>query len=166
VCDATWAAGKISIEEDEPKFVPEYFKDYFLAPPKLFVKNHFPLQSQWTLLDSPPSFEDFINGPVVYKEAFSFNVIPLQPHKMEVVIPKNNSVSFTLATPENYSPKEVTLVINRGSSSKNIVPNIHQEQNTLSIKYNFTKLGFHDVHIKIDDTIITTYVIIVRKNNF
>ncbi len=166
LCDATWSAGEVKIEEGTPKFIPEYFKDYFLANPSLFIKNHYPLDSKWTLLNTAPTFNEFVEGPVVYKEIFTSNIIPLKPNKMEVLVAKNKSVLFSLATPNNFSAKEITLLINRGNSSKTITPIVHQNHNTLTITHKFTKLGFHDVHIKIDGVIITTYVIIVRKNNF
>lgn len=166
LCDATWSSGEVKIDEGNPKFIPQYFKGYFLANPALFIKNHYPLETTWTLITEPPTIKEFIEGPIIYKEIFTSNVIPLEPKKMEFVIGKNTSVDFSLAIPENSVFKDVTLLINRGNSSKNITPIVSQNQNIVTLKHNFTKLGFHDVHIKIDDTIIATYVVIVRKNNF
>jgi len=166
LCDATWSAGEVKIEEGNPTFIPEYFEDYFLADPALFVKNHYPLETTWALVTKLPTFKEFIEGPIIYKDIFTSNVIPLKPKKMEFIIGKNTSVYFSLAIPKNSIFKDISLLIDSGNSSKNITPTIRQNKHIVTIEHNFTKLGFHDVHLKIDDTIIATYVVIVRKNNF
>jgi len=50
LCDPTWASGKIDNETKE--FVSRYNDLYFLMPPKAFIKNHYPLEQRWSLIDT------------------------------------------------------------------------------------------------------------------
>ena len=47
LCDATWASGKIA--SDTKQFIARYNDLFFLMNPKLFNKNHTPLESKWLL---------------------------------------------------------------------------------------------------------------------
>lgn len=163
LCDPTWSAGRIVLEDTGPKFEPDYFDGYFLAEPELFVRNHYPLEINSSFLPKPPTFNQFIEGPVVYKEAFALGVFPLQPAKMKLQAEKNKIVSFTLKVPNTFKSETLSLVINKNGGNKTIHPQIVSGQNECTLKYAFEKTGSYDVHIKVEDTHIATYVIRVKK---
>jgi transglutaminase/protease-like cytokinesis protein 3 len=60
--DATWASGYISSGSND--FVRRFDDKYFLSPPEEFIKDHYPEDTRWTLLPSPPSFKDYLNAPL------------------------------------------------------------------------------------------------------
>ena len=163
LCDATWSAGRIMLKEDGPIFESDYYDGYFLADPVLFVKNHYPLKIDFTLLQSPPTFEQFLEGPVIYKEAFGPGIIPVSPKKMVVEIKKKDTVTFKLSIPESAPNKAFQLVLKRGNSSETVNPEIEREPGSYTLKYTFEKSGLYDVHITIDSVIIATYVVKVGR---
>ncbi|MFS4493602.1 transglutaminase domain-containing protein [Maribacter sp. 2308TA10-17] len=163
LCDPTWSAGKIVIEEDGPRFEPDYFDGYFLAEPELFIRNHYPLEISASLLENPPTFEEFIEGPVVYKEAFGASIFPIVPKKMYLEIVKNESVSFKLTSAQPIEKENTFLLLNTGGSSKEHQPKITRNGNATILQHTFDKAGRYDVHIKVNDTIIATYVIKVKR---
>jgi transglutaminase/protease-like cytokinesis protein 3 len=60
LCDATWASGKI----DEPTkvFVARYDDRFFLMTPEKFIRNHFPLDGGWMLIETNrPTLQEFLN---------------------------------------------------------------------------------------------------------
>jgi Transglutaminase-like superfamily len=59
--DATWASGYIDIRSDE--FVRNYNGRYFLASPEQFIRDHYPDDPRWTLLDDPKLPEEFRSSP-------------------------------------------------------------------------------------------------------
>lgn len=61
LCDATWSSGGISMETRS--FVRKYEDAYFLPDPEFFIRNHYPLEKNWTLLDNPPTLHEFLNAP-------------------------------------------------------------------------------------------------------
>jgi len=162
LCDPTWSAGKIILEDKGPRFEADYFDGYFLADPALFIKNHFPLEANWALMTNTPTFKSFIEGPVVYKEAFERDVIPTLPNQMHLELIKNEQISFTLTSPNTTETKNMSLMLNT-SSSRSIQPIVTRNQNEYVLQYTFEKAGNYDVHIKVDDTIVATYVVKVKR---
>ena len=163
VCDATWSAGRVLIEDDGPKFESDYHDGYFLAEPALFVKNHYPLETDWSLMANAPTFDEFLEGPVVYKEAFKPIIIPSAPKKMRLEAIKNQSVSFVLEVSNTIKTEHISLLLDNGSSSKNIQPKITSNVGELTLYYSFEKAGKYDVHIKLKEAIIATYVVKVKR---
>lgn len=163
LCDPTWSAGRIILDENGPRFESEYHDGYFLADPALFVKNHYPLEVHWTLLSKPPTFKQFTEGPIVYKEAFPPNIIPTEPSEMYIQIRKNESVSFVFEVPKTFKSERISLLINTGGSDKSVQSEIFRDQNECRLNYSFDKLGTYDVHIQVGDAIVTTYVVKVKR---
>jgi len=164
LCDPTWSAGHIVFKDDGPQFEPDYFDSYFLADPNLFIRNHYPLEIKSSLLEKPPTLEEFIEGPVVYKEAFFVGVFPTLPSKMHLEILKNEPVSFTFTSTESLTNTNFSLLQTNGTRSTVIAPEIIRNQNEYLLRHTFEKSGKYDVHIKMNEVIIATYVIKVSRN--
>jgi hypothetical protein len=163
LCDATWSAGKIIKDNLGTRFDQQYFKGYFLAEPELFIRNHYPLDISMSLVAKPLSFEEFIEGPVIYKEAFSFSAIPVSPKNMYSIALKNESVSFKLHLKNTLKNNNIFLILSQGDKSSKVIPKVTQNQNEFILEHRFNTSGRYDVHIKIDDTIIATYVVRVKR---
>lgn len=163
LCDPTWSAGRIVLEEGGPRFESEYHDGYFLADPALFLKNHYPLAVEWTLLSKPPTFKQFVEGPIVYKEAFPSNIIPTEPTKMHIQTIRNKNVSFVFEVPKTFKSENISLLVNNGNNNKSVLPNVELNQNECRLKHSFDKLGTYDVHIQVEDEIVATYVVKVKR---
>jgi len=163
VCDATWSAGKVFIEDDGPRFESNYFDGYFLAEPALFLKNHYPIESDFLLMTSAPTFEEFLEGPVVYKEAFEHNIVPTAPKQMFLETTRNEKIVFVLMAPFNLKGKQISMVLDNGNSSKKIVPKITRNKTQITLNHSFERTGKYDVHIKLEESLIATYVIRVKR---
>ncbi|MEH6746433.1 MAG: transglutaminase domain-containing protein [Maribacter arcticus] len=163
LCDATWSAGKTILEDGNPRFEPDYFDGYFFAEPELFAKNHFSINKEEIPLKDTENFTAFIEGPVIYKEAFLASIIPLSPQKMHVYIKKGDLVTFKLNLPDNFKEDKFQLLINTGGRQKTIQPNILRNQDEISLLHRFQKTGLHDVHILVDEDFVVTYVIKVKN---
>lgn len=163
LCDATWSSGRILIEDKGPKFESDYHDGYFLADPNLFIKNHYPLEISSSLLQKPPSFIEFTEGPVVYKEAFKYSVVPLKPEKMHLEVLKNEPVLFSIQVADELQNKDLNLVLNRGGSNQMVQPKIKRSNRKISLHHTFDKTGLYDVHIIVRDAYIATYVVRVKR---
>ena len=73
IFDLTWAAG--SGEGDS--FVRRFNTKYFNSKPEDFIRDHFPDDSKWQLLDEPVSKKDYINAPLYDSE---FENLSLKPY--------------------------------------------------------------------------------------
>ncbi|WP_435654555.1 transglutaminase domain-containing protein [Cellulophaga baltica] len=163
LCDATWSAGQIVFKEGYPEFQFEYHDGYFLAEPSLFIRNHYPLEKKWALLKDIPSFEHFISGPIVYKNAFNFSINPEFPLALETEIIKNERIHFKFSSAERLDPADLVLEIGNGYAMHTIDTKFFQQDAEYSISYKFAKAGLYDVHLKYNGAIIATYIIRVKR---
>jgi len=61
--DVTWASGFITYSNE---YVRRYDDSYFLTPPGQFIRDHYPEDLQWTLLNDPPIYREFNQSPFRY----------------------------------------------------------------------------------------------------
>lgn len=158
LCDPTWSSGVQSI--DNGRFVFSYNDGLFLAPPKLFAINHFPIEKQWFLFEGiKPSFTEFLEAPIVYNEAYKIISNHIKPQKLYNVVPLNYNINFEYTLRPNINPKKIRLMVDGGISTKTIKPdNISIDDKKLTLNYILKKYGQYDIHVKIDDTLLGTYV--------
>lgn len=163
LCDATWASGFFNVNKNE--FVSEYNDGYFLAEPKLFSKSHYPLDTKWILLDNKISLSEFLNAPLIYKYAFNYQLIPLDPKKMKMEVVKNEAIYFLFEAPDTLQTENIKIELSSGTikyPEKSIIR--RNEKGLLELKYTFKELGYYDVHIKIDGRYLVTYTVRVKRN--
>lgn len=162
LCDATWSSGAYDITNDE--FLWEYSEGYFLAEPELFVMNHYPLDTSWILMEEKPAFSTFLNAPLVYKGAFNYQLIPVAPSTMEIKAIKNESFTFLLKVADSLLLDDIEIELMIGSYKDSSKPEISRnEEGYLELKHVFKRQGTYDLHIKIEDKYIATYVVKVKK---
>lgn len=63
----------------------------------------------------------------------------------------------------NFKSENISLLLNNGSSDKSVQPKVSLNQQECYFKHSFDKTGIYDVHIKVDDAIIATYVVKVKR---
>ena len=110
-----------------------------------------------------PSIQTFLEGPVVYKEAFGPSIIPLAPIQMYLEAAKNDQLSITLSSIKAIKNQSIVLLLNNGNNSKTIQPKVMRNQNEYVLHHTFDRSGRYDLHIKVNDVIIATYVVRVKR---
>ena len=160
LCDATWSSGYI---DDYSVFIKEWNEGYFLTEPKLFAQSHYPQDKQW-LLDSTLIQSKFVPSPLVYGEAYAYKIMPLHPQTMTVVVKKNSIVDFEFLSIANASIDNISLIQIIDSKERAFdIYDIKQTNGHVTFKNKFEHRGTFDVHLKINDDIIASYVIKVRS---
>ncbi|WP_378177918.1 transglutaminase domain-containing protein [Aquimarina sp. SS2-1] len=161
LCDATWSSGYLN---EYNSFVKAYNDGYFLTEPNLFGKNHFPLEEKWLLTKSVTA-NNFVKAPLIYAEAFKNNVTPLEPQNMDILINKNDTVTFSFKSANYLLDRNIELVQYLGSEEKILkIENIKNVNNIISIAHRFKNKGTYDTHLKINGDIVATYTIKVSKS--
>jgi len=162
LCDATWSSGSINLQKRS--FLKDYNDGYFLADPELFVKNHYPLDTAWLLTDTHPSLETFLNGPLVYKYAFSNQIQPVAPVDLQSTIVKGESLVITIKSLGETDINLLTLELSRGSNNRMIKPKVKELGKALyELSCTISHKGTYDVHLKSGEDYILTYVVRVNK---
>lgn len=164
LCDATWSSGFFNI--DEYNFEYNYTDGYFLTDPELFVKNHYPLDTSWLLTKKEYKLVDFFKTPFVYREAFKYGIMPIEPLYMNINIIENEEISFLLKEqlPIDENNISIELISGNGRYVSSVKPTINRtKEGFLELKYTFKDRGFYDVHIKINDAYLVTYIVKVKR---
>ncbi|MBU2997112.1 hypothetical protein KO500_11745 [Cellulophaga baltica] len=164
LCDATWSAGQTNLDENNiPKFNFEYHDGYFLATPELFILNHYPLDSLNSGLKKEVTFKEFIAFPIVYNNAFKYDIIPTSPTTLEQQLTKNETLNITLLSLKKYEVTKLNYKIGNGSSYKdgNLIELV--KSNKVTLGHTFTKTGVFDIQIYYGDQILYTYVAKIKR---
>ena len=160
LCDATWSSGFMILDN---LFIKEYNTGYFLADPILFSKSHFPLDKKWLLNDALIQ-NKYVVGPLVYGETFKHNITPIGPETMNVEIKKNSELNFSFQSSKQIKKNQITLIkMSRNKQNILKIYDIKTESGMIHFKHLFKQKGQHDVHIKVNNDIVATYIINVTK---
>ncbi|MDC9723148.1 MAG: hypothetical protein PSN34_10345 [Urechidicola sp.] len=160
LCDATWSSGYTDANNT---FISDYNDGYFLASPLLFSRSHYPIDKKW-LLNSTLTNSVFVNAPLVYAETFKHKVIPVSPAKMNIEVNKNTAVNFEFKTLKQNSADNISLIhFLKNDESDFPIYDIKNKNGKITFKSKFKWLGYYDVHLKIDNDIVATYTIKVKK---
>lgn len=164
LCDPTWASGIPNPETN--RFTFNYNDGFFLANPKLFSINHYPVEAKWWLLDENiPSFENFLANPIIYGKAYENLNLHVTPKLMHHNIKKNETVTFKYQLKTtHYQPKDICLLIDNGFKTRKIKPSSTLIKNkSLTLKHQFKTSGFYDLHLYFGDDLISTYTFSVKS---
>ena len=163
LCDPTWASGIPNVETN--KFQFQYNDGFFLANPKLFAVNHFPVDSKWWLFEENiPTFKSFISSPIIYGKAYANLVHHIAPTQMHQTIKKFEIINFEYQLIETIKPADISLLVDNGFNHWKSKPqSIAIKDNTLSIQHQFKTSGFYDVHLYIGNDLISTYTFKVTR---
>lgn len=164
LCDPTWASGIPNPKTN--KFSFNYNDGFFLANPKLFAINHFPVEKRWWLLDDnqAPSFEEFLRSPVLYGNAYKHLDLHKTPLLMLHNIKPFQKIAFKYHLKKTVSTTSVTLGFDNGFGTwKDQPTSISVNDKFLDFEHQFNQTGFYDVHFYLNDDLISTYTVEVKK---
>ncbi|MEQ8926740.1 MAG: transglutaminase domain-containing protein [Fulvivirga sp.] len=158
--DPTWSSGDINSENSE--FYQKYNDGYFLVEPTEFSYTHYPLDKKWLLNDSSLTFSEFQERPLVYKNAFKKSIFPKEPNLFNRVIEKGESIEFIFKSKSVKNLQNISLEIIKGSTIKLIDNYEVLDESHFKFNYHFTSKGKYDIHLKVDDTYISTFAVTAR----
>jgi hypothetical protein len=102
--DATWASGYLSRYGDE--FIRNYDPGYFLTPPEIFIRDHYPDDARWTLLDDARVPEEFRHSPFRQKSFTKYGFRSFSPSNgiIEASVGDTIRLKLEMAQVRNISP--------------------------------------------------------------
>lgn len=161
LCDATWSTG--AYDMNLKVFVRKFDDAYFLADPSVFIRNHFPLDSSWTLLPDKPTRDEFINGPVVYHAAFTHRIKNLLPQTFDIAVAKGENVTFQFAADSAVVIDRVELSVNTPLDKRSVRPTVYRDVGgDYCVDHRFQFRGDYIVHLLLNDSYAVTYAVKVR----
>lgn len=160
LCDATWSSGYM---DENSVFIKDYNDGYFLTDPLLFGKNHIPIDKKWFLSDDLTATK-FTPGPIVYGETFKYKVNPVYPKEMTIKAKKDTEINFSITSKDSIGSKRIGMIqTSRKGEKKLQINNVEYKDGVIQFSHRFGERGYHDIHLKLNDDIIATYIVNVTR---
>jgi transglutaminase/protease-like cytokinesis protein 3 len=163
LCDATWASS--SLDPSTMRFHRRFNKSYFLTDPSLFIANHYPQDTSWTLLYNKPSRKQFLDAPIKHSAFISNQINTYHPLEGIVRAKKDSVVTFNLTfngeSNELYARPYISIA--KAGSKQEITKKVAKDSNGVYIlEYVFKEAGKYIADVIINGQYSMTYTIYVR----
>lgn len=160
VLDVTWASGIVTFTNE---YIRQYNDYYFLTPPEQFIRDHYPEDPQWSLLEYPPVYREYNQSPFRYSGYVKAGISNHLPAKGVIDVAIGDSILielrskreiktfFVSASPVFDSTQVTTLTPNAGSEK-------------LSVKYNITAATGEWLYVFCNDELAMRYKLNIKRN--
>jgi transglutaminase/protease-like cytokinesis protein 3 len=166
--DVTWASGYISWHGGE--FVRQLDEQYFLSNPEQFIREHYPDDLRWTLMDDPPLMPEFRHSPFKQKAFSKYQITSYSPETGVIEVLQGDTILIELKTADAEKDMQVSsdpfldTTIYTTTISALLVPVIqHDKKIVYSYIANIPTVQW--LYILYNDDIILRYKLNVRSNN-
>jgi hypothetical protein len=160
LCDATWSCG--AYNRATGQFEKRFSEAYFLPDPSLFARNHYPLDTAWMLMNKKPSLIEFLNRPLIYNQAFKYQVQNIYPEVFDVMAEKGQPVTFQWETGISEKIEQVELQVRGARLFSEPEMAESGKKNSYRITHPFSSRGTHVVHVLINSQFAFSYTVHVR----
>jgi Transglutaminase-like superfamily len=122
--DVTWASGYTSYSGDE--FYKRLDETYFMAAPENFIRDHFPDDLRWTLMEQPPPPHEFNNAPYKHKSFSKYSISRFSPGNGIIEASPGDTVTLVLETSNPVADKAISAdtITSFDSALEKIAPSI------------------------------------------
>ena len=162
--DVTWASGYITWHGNQ--FVRQLDPQYFLTSPAQFIREHYPDELRWALMDDPPLMPEFRHSPFKQKSFSKYQIVSYEPETGVIEVNKGDTVVIKLETADALKDSRVssdpfldTSAYN-SSTSALVVPLVRD--NRISYTYIAEVDTVQWLYILYNDDIILRYRLKVR----
>ena len=169
--DVTWASGYTSYSGDE--FIKRYDETYFLAAPEDFIRDHFPDDLRWTLMEKPTLPREFNNGPYANRSFSKYRIKAYSPGNGIIEAAIGDTVQIVLETTDLLADSKMAAdtVTAFDSVLQKIIPSIAfiepASANKQQVLYTFyvENHSIEWLHIVYNNDVVLRYRLKVKKDN-
>jgi Transglutaminase-like superfamily len=105
--DVTWASGYTNYRGDE--FFKRYDETYFLAPPEDFIRDHFPDDLRWTLMEKPAWPHELTTGPYKNRSFSKYRITSYLPATGVIEAAVGDTIQIMLETTDPQADSKMTI---------------------------------------------------------
>ncbi|MEP6749659.1 MAG: transglutaminase domain-containing protein [Bacteroidota bacterium] len=105
--DVTWASGYTNYSGDE--FIKRYDDTYFLSSPEDFIRDHFPDDLRWTLMEKPTLPHEFTDGPYRNRSFNKYKITSYLPATGIIEASVGDTVDITLETGDAQADSKMAI---------------------------------------------------------
>ena len=158
--DVTWASGFVTFANE---YVRQYNDFYFLTPPEQFIRDHYPEDQQWTLLDNPPVYREYNQSPFRYSGYLKAGINNHFPSKGVIDVAVGDTILIELKARREISSFFVSYTpVLDSNQVTTITPNVSGEK--FSFKYNITSATGEWLYVFCNDELAMRYKLNIKRN--
>lgn len=165
--DVTWASGYITWQGDS--FVRQLDEQYFLSPPEQFIREHYPDDLRWSLMEDPPLMPEFRVSPFKQKSFTKYRISSYKPSGGVIEANIGDTIQVELETADIYNDRNISSdpfldisLYSTATSALLVPPGIINKKTTYS--YFVTSADIQWLYVLYNDDVILRYKLIVKKN--
>ncbi|MDX2045567.1 MAG: transglutaminase domain-containing protein [Chitinophagaceae bacterium] len=167
--DVTWASGHSTYSSNE--FIKQYNDYYFLTPPELFIKDHYPEDPYWTLMPGLPVPREFNQTPFKHKSFSKYSIVSFKPSGGIIEASVGDTIRLELQVSDIYKDKGIasdpffdSLVLQRSAAWAFVNPVAVVQGRKIRYQYAVESADMEWLHIMYNDDIIMRYRLSIRKD--
>jgi hypothetical protein len=103
--DVTWASGYINSADE---FVRHPDETYFLTPPRQFIRDHYPEDQRWTLLENAPVLSEFRQTPFRCKSYVKYGIHSVFPSRGLIEAAVGDTVNIVLMVNDAFKNRQIS----------------------------------------------------------
>jgi len=165
--DVTWASGYITWQGD--KFIRQLDEQYFLSPPDVFIREHYPDDLRWSLIENPPLMAEFRLSPFKQKSFIKYSIISYKPATGIIEANVNDTIQIVLETSDVAKDRNIssdpfldTSIYSTSTSALLVPPGMIGSKTTYT--YHVRSATVEWLYILYNDDIILRYKLVVKDN--
>jgi len=158
--DVTWASGVVSYGNE---YIRQYNDFYFLTQPDEFIRDHYPEDLQWTLLNDPPVYREFGQSPFRYSGYIKAGVSSYFPARGVIDVAVGDTIAIELNARKeirNFFVSESSMP-DTAQITKFSPVNTNGEK--LVFKYNITTVTGEWLYVFCNEELALRYKLNVKK---
>ena len=166
--DVTWASGYISWHGGD--FVRHLDEQYFLSSPEQFIREHYPDDLHWTLMEDPPLMPEFRHSPFKQKSFTKYQITTYSPEKGIIEASPGDTITIELETANAIKDRQVSsdpfldTSIYSTATSALLLPSL-QSNDKIIYTYIAGPPTIQWLYILYNDDIIMRYKLQIKGNN-
>jgi transglutaminase/protease-like cytokinesis protein 3 len=160
--DVTWASGYIY---GGMEFIKRFDEYYFLTAPDQFIRDHYPDDLQWTLLEEPPSHKEFANSPFKYSGFVKSRISSIYPAKGIIETFAGDTIKIEIETNDEVANFLVTDTYPNDPGSFSSTNSFYVNGRKLRFDYVSTTSTKEWLYVILNEELVLRYKIDLKKDN-
>jgi len=157
--DVTWASGVVSYGNE---YIRQYNDFYFLTPPAEFIRDHYPEDLQWTLLNDPPVYREYGQSPFRYSGYIKAGVNSYFPAKGVIDVAVGDTILIELKARKEISNFFVSESPILDTAQLTKFSNINKDEK-LVFKYNISTITGEWLYVFCNEELALRYKLNVKR---
>jgi transglutaminase/protease-like cytokinesis protein 3 len=163
--DVTWASGYI--DNRSGQFIRDLDEQYFLTTPAIFIREHYPDDLSWTLMQDPPLMPEFRYSPFRQRAFIKYKIEQYSPATGMIEAKIGDTLQFQLFTTdrkadENISANPFLDQSLYSSSQSALIKPLSSKGNLIQYNYTVISSSVQWIYLLYNEDLILRYRIRIK----